>query len=51
MTCALVLLMAGSAAAQAPSGQASEKETKTLNLTAYAELLRSDVRAQKVAIK
>ena len=50
MTCALVLLMAGSAAAQAPSGQASEKETKTLNLTAYAELLRSDVRAQKVAI-
>src|SRR6476660_6601979 len=42
--------MAGSAAAQAPSGQASEKETKTLNLTAYAELLRSDVRAQKVAI-
>ena len=30
--------------------QASEKETTTLNLTAYAELLRSDVRAQKVAI-
>jgi hypothetical protein len=28
----------------------SERETKTLNLTAYAELLRSDVRAQKVAI-
>ncbi len=50
MTCALVLLMAGSVAAQAPSGQASEKETMTLNLTAYAELLRSDVRAQKVAI-
>jgi len=50
MTCALVLLMAGSVAAQAPSGQASEKEAKTLNLTAYAELLRSDVRAQKVAI-
>ena len=50
MTCALVLLMAGSVAAQAPSVQASEKEAKTLNLTAYAELLRSDVRAQKVAI-
>jgi hypothetical protein len=55
MTCALVLLMAGSAAAQAPSGQASEKqatekEAMTLNLTAYAELLRSDVRTQKVAI-
>ena len=42
--------MTGSMAAQAPSGQASEKETVTLNLTAYAELLRSDVRAQKVAI-
>lgn len=50
MTCALVLLMAGSVAAQTPSVQASEKEAKTLNLTAYAELLRSDVRAQKVAI-
>jgi hypothetical protein len=50
MTCALVLLMAGSVAAQAPSGQAGEKETMTLNFTAYAELLRSDVRAQKVAI-
>lgn len=50
MTCALVLLMGGSVAAQTPSVQASEKEAKTLNLTAYAELLRSDVRAQKVAI-
>ena len=29
---------------------ADAKDTKTLNLTAYAELLRSDVRAQKVAI-
>jgi hypothetical protein len=27
-----------------------ERDTKSLNLTAYAELLRSDVRAQKVAI-
>ena len=42
--------MAGSVAAQTPPKQASEKETTTLNLTAYAELLRSDVRAQKVAI-
>jgi hypothetical protein len=50
MTCALVLLMTGSVTAQAPPKQASENETKTLNLTAYAELLRSDVRAQKVAI-
>ena len=50
ITCTLVLLLAGSVAAQVPSQQADEKETKTLNLTAYAELLRSDVRAQKVAI-
>ncbi len=50
ITCTLVLLLAGSVAAQVPSQQAGEKETKTLNLTAYAELLRSDVRAQKVAI-
>ena len=42
--------MAGSVAAQVPSKQADEKEAKTLNLTAYAELLRSDVRVQKVAI-
>ena len=28
----------------------ASSETKTLNLSAYAELLRSDVRAQKVAI-
>jgi len=50
MTCALVLLMAGGVRAQTPSKPASEKETTSLNLTAYAELLRSDVRAQKVAI-
>lgn len=50
VTCALILLLAGSVSAQVPSQQAGEKETKTLNLTAYAELLRSDVRAQKVAI-
>ena len=42
--------MAGVTAAGAQSPQASEKETKTLNLSAYAELLRSDVRAQKIAI-
>ena len=28
----------------------ARQQTKTLNLTAYAELLRSDVRAQKIAI-
>ena len=49
-TAALVLLMAGGVAAQAQDTKISERDTKTLNLSAYAELLRSDVRAQKVAI-
>jgi hypothetical protein len=49
-TAAFLLLMAGGIAAHAQSKPAGERETKTLNLTAYAELLRSDVRAQKVAI-
>ena len=49
-TAALVLLLAGGVSAHAQDAQLSERETKTLNLTAYAELLRSDVRAQKVAI-
>jgi hypothetical protein len=40
--------VAASARAQTPA--ASDNDTKTLNLTAYAELLRSDVRAEKVAI-
>ena len=34
----------------AQSSQVSEQQTKTLNLSAYAELLRSDVQAQKIAI-
>jgi hypothetical protein len=38
-----------SAAASSAAAQ-SAAETKTLNLTAYAELLRADLRAQKVAI-
>ena len=50
MATTLVLFMAGMTVVGAQSPQASEKETKTLNLSAYAELLRSDVRAQKVAI-
>ena len=50
ITCALILLIAGSVEAQEAPTQADAKETTTLNLTAYAELLRSDVRAQKVAI-
>ena len=50
ITCVLSLMVVASAAAQGPAKQADEKNTTTLNLTAYAELLRSDVRAQKVAI-
>ena len=45
----LALIAAGASgvgAGQAPA----EREDKSLNLAAYAELLRSDVRAQKVAI-
>ena len=38
------------AGAQPQAPPPSEGETKTLNLSAYAELLRSDLRAQKVAI-
>jgi hypothetical protein len=41
---------APAAKSQAPAAQDSEQQTKALNLSAYAELLRSDVRAQKVAI-
>ena len=40
----------GTSMARASPRQVGEEQTKTLNLSAYAELLRSDVRAQKVAI-
>ena len=43
------LLGAGAAFAQAPAPSAAT-EARTLNLSTYAELLRADVRAQKVAI-
>ena len=49
-TAAIVLVMAWAVAAQAQTAKDSAGQTKALNLTAYAELLRSDVRAQKVAI-
>jgi hypothetical protein len=50
MAGALVVLLASAAAAAAqPPGPAVE-DTKTLNLAAYAELLRSDVRTQKIAL-
>jgi hypothetical protein len=48
-TAALVLVLAASAA-HAQSRSASDGDTKALNLSAYVELLRSDIRTQKVAI-
>jgi hypothetical protein len=51
-TAALILLVATSLGlqGQGQSSQVSEQQTKMLNLSAYAELLRSDIEAQKVAI-
>ena len=46
---AIVLSMAGSLGAQAPV-QADQRQDTSLNLSAYAELLRQDVRTLKVAI-
>jgi hypothetical protein len=44
----LVMLLA--VAAHAQTQAVSDSQARTLNLNAYAELLRSDVQAQKVAI-
>ena len=46
----LLLLVLVSLTGHGQSGQGRADEAKSLNLTAYAELLRSDVRAEKVAI-
>ena len=46
----LVVLAAAAPAAAAQAAQPQSQQAKTLNLSAYAELLRSDVRAEKVAI-
>ena len=46
---ALALTLAFSSVAAAQSAPPPD-QTKTLNLSAYAELLRSDIRVQKVAI-
>jgi hypothetical protein len=47
----LVALMAAAPAARAQAPQSGvDPQSRTKNLAAYAELLRSDVRAQKVAI-
>ena len=45
----LIVLLAAAAPAAA-QGTVSEQDTRNLNLSAYAELLRSDVRTQKIAI-
>lgn len=55
LAAALALAMAGATPAlaqtkSAPATTTPAKQTETLNLTAYAELLRSDIRAEKVAI-
>jgi hypothetical protein len=46
----MVLIAACAAGVHAQSAQVDAKQAETLNLSAYAELLRSDVRASKVAI-
>jgi hypothetical protein len=46
----LIVLLASTQVAYGQSPQAADQQTRTLNLSAYAELLRSDVRTQKVAI-
>ena len=45
-----IALLASVPAARAQSAPASRDDARTLNLSAYAELLRSDVRSEKVAI-
>ena len=46
----LIAVLAGATALAAQGTAASEQDAKNLNLAAYAELLRADVRAEKVAI-
>src|SRR5215212_7674362 len=50
MLATAVLLVVVSLTGHGQSGQGRGEEAKSLNLTAYAELLRSDVRAEKIAI-
>jgi len=46
----VILLMLCGLVVYVQSPPAADRETRTTNLAAYAELLRSDVRAEKVAI-
>jgi hypothetical protein len=50
LAAALALVVSAGVTGHVQSTPATEREAKALNLSAYAELLRSDVRAQKVAI-
>jgi hypothetical protein len=50
MIATLIVLLAAGRTANLQSPSANDRETKALNLSAYAELLRSDVRTQKIAI-
>jgi hypothetical protein len=50
MMATLIVVLAAAGQADLQSPRASDGDTKTLNLSAYAELLRSDVRTLKVAI-
>ena len=47
---AVLVLLASAAAAAAQTAVAVDDDAKTLNLAAYAELLRADVRTEKIAI-
>lgn len=47
---ALAMTLVAAPAASAQTVPSGDPQTRTLNLSAYAELLRSDVRAQKIAI-
>jgi len=50
ITFATIVLLAANATLHAQSAQVGAKDAETLNLSAYAELLRQDVRTLKVAI-
>jgi hypothetical protein len=47
---AIVAMLVAAPAAGAQAAKPAAQQTETLNLSAYTELLRSDLRAQKVAI-
>jgi hypothetical protein len=50
MIATLILLSMSAGSGHAQSRQATDRTTESLNLSAYTELIRSDVRTQKVAI-